>query len=114
MGEGFVQEQPSNVNTEELNQVETEIKKSLENILLAYRFASKNSTTENIADYLTVDNIKSKCSDELTVEFYDGQTLKCTINGNVYYVSFNINASTFMLENIEAKYSTDGIRKICN
>ena len=108
LGEGFVQEQPSNVNTEELNQVETEIKKALENILLAYRFASKNSTTENIADYLTVDNIKSKCSDELTVEFYDGQTLKCTINGNVYYVSFNINGSTFMLENIEAKYSTDG------
>ena len=105
---GLLQDGNSNTDSEELNKVETEIKKALENILLAYRFASKNSTTENISDYLTVDNIKSKCSEELQVEFYDGQTLKCTINSNVYYVSFSINETTKMLESIETKYSSDG------
>lgn len=96
------------LDTMELNEVKSEIEKAIENILLAYRFASRNSTTENIGDYLTVDNIKSKCSEELQVEFYDGQTLKCTKNDNVYYVSFQINGSTFTLDSIDAKYSPDG------
>lgn len=96
------------LDTMELNEVKSEIEKAIENILLAYRFASRNSTTENIGDYLTVDNIKSKCSEELQVEFYDGQTLKCTKNENVYYVSFQINGSTYTLDSIDAKYSPDG------
>lgn len=99
---------PTVTDTEEQDAVQKEVEDAINNILLAYRFASKGNTEENIADYLTVDNIQSKCSQDLTVEFYDGETLKCTKNGNVYFVKFVINGTTFMLESTEINYSEDG------
>ena len=100
--------EPTVTDTEEQDAVQKEVEDAINNILLAYRFASKGNTEENIADYLTVDNIQSKCSEDLTVEFYDGETLKCTKNGNVYFVKFVINGTTFMLESTEINYSEDG------
>lgn len=99
---------PAVTDNEEQNAVQKEVEDAINNILLAYRFASKNSQEENIADYLTIDNIQSKCSEDLKIEFHDGETLKCTKNGNVYFVKFVINGSTYMLEETEINYSEDG------
>lgn len=99
---------PSVNDTEEQDAVQKEIEDAINNILLAYRFASKGSEDESIADYLTIDNIQSKCSPDLKIEFHDGETLKCTKNDNVYFVKFVINGTSFMLEETEIYYSEDG------
>lgn len=101
-----VPEEP--VTHEGQDEVQDEVVKAIENILLAYRFAIKSSPEENIGDYLTIDNLQSKVSEDITIEFYDGQTLKCTRNGDVFYVTFIINGNDFTLESTEIRYSADG------
>lgn len=93
---------------EKKEKVESEIKTAIENKLLDYHMAAISNEDENPSDYLTVENIQAECDSEYQLEFIDGNTIKCTLDDEVYYAKIAIDGSEYKLTDIEVLYSEDG------
>ena len=93
---------------EKKEKVESEIKTAIENKLLDYHMAAISNEDENPSDYLTVENIQAECDSEYQLEFIDGNTIKCTLDDEVYYAKIAIDGSEYKLTDIEVFYSEDG------
>lgn len=88
--------------------VESEIKTALENKLLDYHMAAISNEEENPADYLTIDKIQEECNSEYKLELIDGNTIKCTLDNDVFYAKISIDGNEWELTDIEVLYSEDG------
>lgn len=88
--------------------VKSEIKTALENRLFDYHMAAISNEEENPADYLTIDKIQEECDSEYKLELIDGNTIKCTLDDNVFYAKISIDGNEWELTDIEVLYSEDG------
>ena len=70
--------------------------------------AAISNEEENPADYLTIDKIQEECDSEYKLELIDGNTIKCTLDDNVFYAKISIDGNEWELTDIEVLYSEDG------
>ncbi len=59
-------------------------------------------------NFLTVDAIKSNCSENMEIELIDGTTLKSVLEDKIFYTQINIDGNTWELVETQTLYSENG------
>ena len=88
--------------------VDQAISEAIEKSLSDYH-AKKEEDPDTIPDnFLTVDAIKSNCSEDMEIELIDGTTLKSVFEDKIFYTQININGDTWELVETKTLYSENG------
>jgi len=102
----LVEDDEENIE-EERQEVEDEIEDVLTELLNEYHREKITNDDANPADYLTSENIESRC-DYAEASIVDGNTIKSVKGDNVYFTKIYIDGTDWSLTNVETTYSESG------
>lgn len=83
-------------------EIQSNVKNALEICLRDYQLAILSNQEPDIGDYLTIDNIQNNSPENYALELIDGNTIKCTVDGNsVYYAIMEIDGGTMKVSYVD-------------
>lgn len=83
-------------------EIQSNVKNALEICLRDYQLAILSNQEPDIGDYLTIDNIQNNSPENYALELIDGNTIKCTVDGNsVYYAIMGIDGGTMKVSYVD-------------